>query len=264
MAILETRTKTGLSWVKESIALFKMQPNRWLMLALAYVGIFMMLPSVPGLGILAIVTVLIWPAFVAFAVMLFRNAEMGKTASISQVFASIQPKFKILMLLGAVCLVYATLASYLLNADIESLMPFAHNKTPMDESEISRFMEKFAPFVLKLMLLLLPLFVATWFSPMLIVINNYDIVKAIKSSIAGTLQYTISMGVAWLVLSLGIMALMLMLGLAIGILTVLIPFLAQILMPMLVFGVLLMATALMFAFQYVSYRDIFRAATVQI
>ena len=53
MAILESRTQTGLSWVKESVALFKTAPRKWLLLALAYVGFFMMLPSVPGLQILA-------------------------------------------------------------------------------------------------------------------------------------------------------------------------------------------------------------------
>ena len=56
MAILESRTKTGLSWVKESIALFKTAPRQWLLLALVYVGLFMILhQSVlwPCLGLLA-------------------------------------------------------------------------------------------------------------------------------------------------------------------------------------------------------------------
>lgn len=263
MAILESRTQTGISWVKESIALFKTQPSRWLLLATAYVGIFMMLPSIPGLGFFALLTVLIWPVFIAFAVMLFRNADMGKLDTVQGVFEKIKDKIPLLMLLGLVCLIYATLATYLLNSDIEGLMNFSNNKAAMSETEYSVFMEKFVPFLFKLLLLLLPLFIATWFSPMLIALNNYDLIKAIKSSIAGVLQHTIAMGAAWLILSAGVMLMMMLLGLVIGILGAIVPFLAQALMPMLVFGTLLVATSLMFAFQYVSYRDIFRAAPVE-
>lgn len=262
MAILESRTKTGLSWVKESVALFKTQPSKWMLLAIAYVGIFMMLPSIPGLGIFALLSVLIWPVFIAFAVMLYRNAEMGKQETVQAVLAKIQPKFTVLMLLGLVCLVYATLATFILNSDIQGLMSFADKGAQMSESEYEKFMDQFMPFMLKLLLLLLPLFVATWFAPVLIAINNYSLVNAIKSSIAGVLQYTVAMGAAWLVLSAGVMALMLVVGLVIGTLGALVPVLAQALMPMLVFGCLLLATALMFAFQYVSYRDVFRAAPV--
>ncbi|EUJ09650.1 hypothetical protein Meth11DRAFT_0449 [Methylophilaceae bacterium 11] len=264
MAILESRTKTGLSWVKESLELFKTQPSRWMLLAIAYVGIFMMLPSIPGLGIFALLTVLIWPVFIAFAVMLYRNAEMGKQETVQAVLAKIQPKFTLLMLLGLACLVYATLATFLLNSDIQGLMSFADKGAQMSESEYVKFMDKFMPFILKLLLLLFPLFIATWFSPVLIVINNYTLVKAIKSSIAGVLQYTVAMGAAWLVLSAGVMGLMLIVGLVIGVVGALVPALAQALMPMLVFGCLLLATALMFAFQYVSYRDVFRAAPVEL
>lgn len=262
MAILESRTKTGLSWVKESLSLFKAQPSRWMLLAIAYVGIFMMLPSIPGLGIFALLTVLIWPVFIAFAVMLYRNAEIGKQETVQAVMSKIQPKFTMLMLLGLACLLYATLATYLLNSDIQGLMSFADKGAQMSESEYVKFMDKFMPFILKLLLLLLPLFVATWFSPMLIVVNNYSLINAIKSSIAGVLQYTVAMGAAWLVLSAGVVVLMLVVGLVIGIIGALVPVLAQALMPMLVFGCLLLATALMFAFQYVSYRDVFRAAPV--
>lgn len=263
MAILESRTQTGISWVKESIALFKMAPGRWIFLAMAYVFIFMMLPSVPGLSLLALLTVVIWPVFVAFAVLLFRNAELGKQQTALQVFNLIQPKLKELMLLGLTCLVYATLTTYLLNADIQSVVSITEGKEEISQSEMALLMDKLWPLLLKLMLLLLPLFLATWFSPMLIAFNHYSLVKAIKSSIAGMLQYTIAMGAAWLMLSAGVVLVMLVVGIVIGAVGAMIPLLAQALMPILVFGTLLVSTALMFAFQYVSYRDVFRAATVE-
>jgi hypothetical protein len=233
-------------------------------LASAYVGIFMMLPSLPGLGFFALFTVLIWPIFTAFAVMLFRNADIGKKETIQQTIMLIKPRLRVLISLGLACLLYATLISYLLNSDIEALVPFAEGTKAMDEAQYMLFMERFMPFLLKLLLLLLPLFISTWFSPMLIVINRYPVVKAIKSSIAGTIQYTVAMGISWIVLSAAVFAVMLVLGLVVGILAQLMPFLAQTLMPILIFGTLLVTTALMFAFQYVSYRDVFRAAVVDI
>jgi len=259
MAILESRTQTGISWVKESLALFRMAPSQWMLLAMAYVGIFMMLPSVPGLGVTALITVVIWPVFVAFAVMLFRNAELGKQQTVSQVFTLIQPKLKELILLGLTCLVYATFATYLLNSDIQSLASITQGKGEISQPEMVLLLDKLLPLMLKLMLLLLPLFLATWFSPMLIAINHYPLIKAIKSSVAAMLQYPISMGAAWLFISAGVVLAMLVAGSLIGIIGVIMPMLAQLLMPMLIFGTLLVSTAIMFAFQYVSYRDIFRA-----
>jgi hypothetical protein len=260
MAILESGTKTGISWVKESLALFKTAPRRWLLLALAYVSLFMMLPSIPGLQFFAFISVLIWPIFLAMAIMMYRNADMKKQQNLGEIFKQIQPKMSQLMALGASCLLYAVLVSFVLNSDIEGLVVLTQNKAEMTEPQLLTLMQKMVPFMLKLALLLTPLMMATWFSPMLIAFNNYDLVKAIKSSIAGSIQYMIALASAWILLSGGIVVLMLTVGIVVGIVSNLVPALGQMLTSFLIFGCLLLATALMLAFQYVSYRDAFRAA----
>ncbi len=260
MAILESRIKTGVSWVKESIDLFKTAPRKWLLLALVYVGIFMMMPSIPGLQFFAFISVLIWPVFLAIAIMMYRNADMKKQQNIGEIFNQIQPKMSQLMVLGASCLLYAVLVSFVLNSDIEGLVALTQNKAEMTEPQVLALMQKMVPFMLKLALLLIPLMMATWFSPMLIAFNNYDLVKAIKSSIAGSIQYMIALASAWILLSGGIVVLMLTVGIVVGIVSNLVPALGQMLTSFLIFGCLLLATALMLAFQYVSYRDAFRAA----
>ncbi len=260
MAIQESSTKTGISWVKESVDLFKTAPRKWLLLALTYVGLFMMLPSIPGLQFFAFVSILIWPVFLAIAIMMYRNADIKKEQNFSEIIYIIQPKLKQLIALGGACLLYAALVSFVLNSDIKGLAEIAQNKTNMTESQMIVFLQKMFPFLLKFTLLLIPLMMATWFSPMLIVMNNYGFVKALKSSVAGSLQYMIALGVSWLLLTLGIVALMLIVGIVAGIVSSLVPVLGQMLMSFVVFGCLLLATALMLAFQYVSYRDVFRAA----
>jgi hypothetical protein len=260
MAIHESRIRTGISWVTESVALFKTAPRKWLLLGLAYVGLFMMLPSIPGLQFFGFVCVLIWPIFLAIAIALYRNADMKKQQKLSEIFNNVQPKMAQLIGLGGACLLYAALVSFVLNSDIEGLVALTQNKVEMTESQVLTLMQKMVPFLLKLTLLLIPLMMATWFSPMLIAFNNYPLVKAIKSSIAGTLQYLIALATSWLLLTVGIISLMLIVGIVAGIISNLVPVFGQMLMSMVVFGCLLLATALMLAFQYVSYRDVFRAA----
>ena len=260
MAILASRTQTGVSWVKESVALFKTAPRKWLLLGLAYVGLFMMLPSVPGLQLFAFISILIWPVFLAIAIALYRNAEMKKQQNISEIITQIQPKIQTLIGLGGACLLYAVLVSFVLNSDLQGLTAIAESKAKMTESQMMAFLQKMFPLLLKLTLLLVPLMMATWFSPMLIAFNNYGLVKAIKSSIAGSIQYMVALAVAWAVLTAGILALMLAVGIVAGLISAMVPVLGQMLMSFIVFGCLLLATALMLAFQYVSYRDVFRAA----
>ena len=260
MAILESRTQTGISWIKESIALFKTAPRKWLMLALAYLGVFVMLPSIPVLQIFAFVSILIWPIFLAVAIAQYRNADMKKQQTIAETMQMMQPKMLQLMALGGACLLYAVLMSFILNGDLQGLASMAQNKDKMTESQMMALMQKMLPVMLKMLLLSIPLLMATWFSPMLIAFNNYSLVKAMKSSIAGSLQYIIALTAAWLLLSFGILGLMLSAGIFGGIVSALVPALGQLLIPFILFGCMLLATALMLAFQYVSYRDVFRAA----
>ena len=214
MAIHESRTKTGISWVTESLNLFKTAPRKWLLLALAYVTLFMMIPSIGGLEFLAFFSILIWPVFLAIAIALYRNADMKKQQKLSETFNNIKPKMLTLMALGGACLLYGALISFMLNSDLQGSAALAQNKTSMSESQMMTLLQKMFPVLLKMILLLIPLMMATWFAPMLIAFNNYTLVKAIKSSVAGSLQYLISLGTAWLLLTVGIM--LMMMGVTIG------------------------------------------------
>ncbi|MEI8362983.1 MAG: BPSS1780 family membrane protein [Betaproteobacteria bacterium] len=260
MAILETSPKTGRSWISESITLFKAAPNRWILLAVVYVAVFMMIPSLPGFQLFSLITILIWPIFMVIAIAMYRNADNNVKQSLSEIVNMIKPKMPPLLALGGIFLLYGLLVSLLLNNDIDGLLGMVSSLDKMTDTQAKAFLDKILPFLLKLTLALIPMMMATWFSPMLIAFNNYTVGKAIKSSIAGSLQYMVALGVAWILLTLGIFSLLIMAGIIIAILGGLAPMLSQLLMPILVFGCLLLATSLMFAFQYVSYRDVFRAA----
>ncbi len=59
--------RDSIRWNKESFVLFKKTPNQSLMLSLAYLFIFMLLPSMPIVQVFSIASILIWPIFLVFA-----------------------------------------------------------------------------------------------------------------------------------------------------------------------------------------------------
>lgn len=260
MAILESQPKTSLGWVKECITLFKQSPRRWFVLALVYVLFFMMIPSTPGLQFFAVITMLCWPLFMAAAALLYQAEDTKNPLSISQLLAKLQPKLKPLLWLGLGCLVYVIAVSFLIESDAQALQMATQAKPKMTEAEAMQAVKNMLPLVLKVAVFLIPMLMATWFSPMLIVQNNYAVFKAVKSSVAGSLQYFVALIGTWLLLIMGIAAAILVLSVVLGLIGAVVPMAAKLMTPMLVFGILLIATALMFAFQYISYRDVFRAA----
>jgi hypothetical protein len=260
MAILESRTKTGISWIGESIALFKQAPRRWLLLAMTYLAIFVFIPSFPGLQLFSFITILIWPIFIAIAIRLYRNAEFQKEENLSTVLQLMQPKMRKLLMLGLVNLTYFIVVSLILSSDMQTLTEIMNEQRQMSEHEVMVAMQTMMPIFLKLIVLFIPLTMAVWFAPMLIAFNNYSVTKSLKSSIAGSLQYMVAITAAWLLLSAGIIMLMLAASVFAGLFAFMHLGFSQSLMTILVFGALLISIALTLAFQYVSYRDIFRAA----
>lgn len=261
MAILASRTKTGMSWVSECIALFKQAPRKWLLLALAYLGIFVFMPSVPGLQLFAFVTILVWPIFIAIAMRMFRNTELQKEENLSAIIQLIQPHMRKLLLLGLVSLLYFMLVSVILSTDLQAVAEIMEQKTKLSEQEMMLAIgQTMTPVLLKLALLFIPLMTAVWFAPMLIAFNGYSVMKSLKSSIAGSLQYMVAMTAAWLLLTAGMISLMMGASLIAGVFAFVQPAFAQSVMTTLVFGCLLISISLTLAFQYVSYRDIFRGA----
>ncbi len=265
MAILATQTKTGLSWVRESLDLFKQAPRKWLMLALVSIGLFLVLPTLPVFQLFAFVIVLTWPIFIAVAMRMFRNVEMKKVEMLSTTMRLLQPKMLSLMQLGLISLVYLILVSMFLGSDAQAFVEFSQAKktATMTEQEAAALMSKLLPVFLKVVLASLPLMIVNWFSPMLIAFNGYSLMKAIKSSVAGALQYVVAMTASSVIFFVGFIMIVLLISVFTGLFSVILPLgIAQSLKSFLMFGFMIFSIALMLTFQYVTYRDVFRAAKV--
>jgi hypothetical protein len=260
MAILDSSFKTGCSWVAESEALFKANPRRWLLVGLIYIALFMALPALPGMEFFGLIMLLLWPTALAVIMALFRNADNNTTQSLAEVIKAIQVKINPLIGLGAACLLYVTAINYLLAADIEAVAAITKGQTIVNQAKVGLLLDKLLPLLLKSTLYLTPLLIVTWFSPMLIAFNNYPLGKAVKSSIAGCIQYLVALGAAWLLFTLRIFALVLIASIFVGLLSILLPVISSLLMSLFMLVFLVIPTTLMLAIQYVSYRDVFRAA----
>jgi hypothetical protein len=193
----------------------------------------------------------------AAAIAVYRQIDQKQTLTFLAIFKSIQPQIFPLLRLGALSFFYIAKMGWVLSGDFQNLALLHKAGTPMTESQVQTMLEALAPLLIQSIFLLIPLMMATWFSPMLIAFEQYALGAAIKSSLITSLQYMISLGVAWFLLSAGIALLMLVIGVMIGIVTSAAPQIAELVMLLMVFACLLLATALMIAFQYVSYRDIF-------
>lgn len=260
MAILASRTRTGISWISESIALFKQSPRKWMLLALVYLGL-LFLPSMPGLQVIAsLFIILIWPVFIAVAMRLYRNTEVKEEESLSLIMQLLQPNMRSLLMLGFINLFYFIVVNFLLLADFQALDSIVNHQGKMSEQETVTAMQTMMPILFKLLLVFIPLLIINWFSPMLIAFNQYSLIKAIKSSIAGCLQYIVALIAAWLLLSAALIALMMVVSVVLGLFALVIPVIAKPVVPIIAFGCFLVNIALTLAFQYVSYRDVFRAA----
>jgi len=247
--------RDSIRWNKESFMLFKKTPNQSLILSLAYLFIFMLLPSMPMIQIFSIASILIWPIFLVFAVNFYKTHDKNKEENFLAVYKKIKPRLATLLMLGLICLIYAGMVTMVLNSEMQGFIQLSENN-----NELVTVINNFVPMIGKLILLLLPLLMATWFSPMLIVYNNYSLFKSIKSSIAGCLMYIFPLGLSWLIFSTTAILFMLLCGLLIGSLASFLPAIGPSLMGAIIFFALLVITSVMFAFQYISYRDIFKSA----
>ncbi|HEX5538431.1 MAG TPA: BPSS1780 family membrane protein, partial [Methylophilaceae bacterium] len=214
MQTYQSSFKQGFIWIRESFALFKPSPAKWLLLALAYVILYVVLPSLQLLPlVLKVLIGLSWPLFLVVAIAMFREADLQRDTELGDILRALKPHVNKLLALGGICLLYGMVVSYFTQDDMQALATLTDIKA-VPEAEAS--MARNLGFVVKFVLLLTPMLMATWFSPMLIAFNDYPLGKAVKSSIAGCLKFMLALGAAWLILTVFMTLGMMLIGMVIG------------------------------------------------
>jgi hypothetical protein len=263
----QSKIYLGLDWIKQSIRLFKQHPNKWMALSSMYLFVFQLMPIVLlgmidkinqhhgsifilfFVGGLGLILTFSWPVFTSFIVGVFRETDANRTTSLKVIFNRVKPHFNQLIFLGAAFFIYRIIMLATFEHDIQSL------DIHQLENEVMPI--GFWWLILKLLLLQIPLLLATWYSPLLISYHQYSLWKSLYHSIWAALHNFTSLVTAWVVLTLGIAVMMLLLGIFVGIIAILSKgFAAMLGMALLIFSSLI-AISFLFSIQYFSFMSMY-------
>ncbi len=174
----------GWDWIASGWELFKRQAGMWIALMLVAFVIFLVMAFIPFIGSLAM-TVLS-PVFGAGVVIGCRAIEEGHELEIGHLFAGFKEKLGPLATVGAIYL-GATIAIVLLVMLVAGFSAFGVFMGGGRAASPAAFMVGLLA-ALVVLALMLPLFMAIWFAPALVVFQNQGAVEAMKESFSGCLR----------------------------------------------------------------------------
>ncbi len=178
------------SWLRDIFLILKKTKNYSLMIGYTYLFIFLVLPSLPLIQFLSPIVIILWPVVVVQIITFYQSQE-NKKISIFKLDSQLKKSIPQLLRIGLITFFYALLVSTFLSPQMKSIVEQANAGDSVIEAAV------FIKLILKLFLFMLPLFAATWFSPMIIVFRGEGVFKALKSSIAAILIYIIPLLMTW-------------------------------------------------------------------
>ncbi len=208
----------GWSWIKEAYALFRSKPGTWMLAIVLMYGISFVVGLVPVLG--SLVGFVLGPIFIGGLMTGARATDRGGRTRVGMVFDAFSTHGTQLALVGLLYLagfVVVVLAAALVamgagvvsSAGLEAL-------SSNDPEALASAMAPTALLLLMLiaMALVIPLVMAYWFAPALVVLEDLGAVEAMKASFQGCWRNI----VPFLVYGLALMGIVLLLAIVVGLL----------------------------------------------
>lgn len=178
------------SWLKDIFLILKKTKNHSLVIGYTYLFIFLVLPSLPLIQFLSPIVIILWPVAVVQIINFYRSPD-NKKISIFKLDSQLKKSIPQLLRIGLITFFYALVISTFLSPQMQSIVEQANAGDSVLDAAV------FLKLILKLFLFMLPLFAATWFSPMIVVYRDEGVFKALKSSIAAILIYIIPLLLTW-------------------------------------------------------------------
>lgn len=237
MEIRTVAAGRGWQWIVEGFRIFRKQPLTWITLVMVLVVIWLLSLIMPLIGPLVIN--LVSPVFFAGLMLACRTTDEDGEPEFSQLFAAFKTHASPLITVGGIYLVGNIVAvGIVFGIAGGAALPALLGKAGTDIETLRAALRGLLFGMAVGMAVFIPILMAVWFAPPLIVFHNMPPVEAMKLSLAASWRNTMPLlvyGVATLVLGI-IASIPLMLGLIV-------------LLPVLVCSI------------YASYKDIFPAAT---
>lgn len=170
----------GISWISSGFALFKADPVQWIVTMIVGFIIFFVIQIIPIIGgIIGMLTTFIWIGGLMIGCQAIRD---GKNFNIEYLFAGFKTRPGALVGLSAL---YALITIIIMGAAIGSLyFDMMAGSTDPEQMMSASFWLK----ILIAMAVLIPVIMAVWFAPALIVLQNMTVFEAMKESFAGCLK----------------------------------------------------------------------------
>jgi len=178
------------SWLRDIFLILKKTKNHSLVIGYTYLFIFLVLPSLPLIQFLSPIVIILWPVAVVQIINFYRSPD-NKKISIFKLDSQIKKSIPQLLRIGLITFFYALVISTFLSPQMQIIVEQANAGDSVLDAAV------FLKLILKLFLFMLPLFAATWFSPMIVVYRGEGVFKALKSSIAAILIFIIPLLLTW-------------------------------------------------------------------
>ena len=223
----------GWTWIAEGFGLFKKAPGIWIALVVILFVILMVLAFIPLLGVVA--TFLIMPVFVGGLLLGCRALEGGGELEVAHLFAGFKAHTGNLIVLGALAIAgwIVVMLPVVVIGGAGAFLAALRG----DAAGVAALGGSFMLAWLVALALSIPIYMALWFAPALVVLRGMAPIEAIKESFLGCLKNVLP----FLVYSIVLMVLGIVAAIPLG-------------LGWLVLGPTLIASV------YVSYRDIYGAA----
>ena len=174
----------GWDWIVEAFALFRKQPGKWILTAVVLGVLFVVLSMIPILGSFA--TALLFPIFGGGLMLGCKDLDRGVPFELEHLFAGFRQKTGDLVMVGAFNLIGWVVIVFAVVAVIGGGVFMGVMRGDLEGA--SQSIASLLAAMLLIAGLTLPLYMATWFAPVLIVLQDMSAGAALKASFFACLR----------------------------------------------------------------------------
>jgi uncharacterized membrane protein len=176
----------GWQWIVDAWELFRRQPGMWIALIVVFLVIFLLVGMIPFLGSLA--AALLGPVFAGGIVLGCQSLRDGGELEIGHLFAGFKEHTGKLVMIGVFNLlawiVIAGIIMVIVGGSVFALMMGGGDGAA---AGVAAGMSVLLAMLIGLALGV-PVYMAIWFAPTLVVLNDFEPIQAVKTSFAACLK----------------------------------------------------------------------------
>ncbi|SFU35500.1 hypothetical protein SAMN05216339_101491 [Nitrosomonas eutropha] len=193
------RGKQGLQWILSGFYFFRQTPLNWIFLCFTYLLIGTTLGLIPYLG--SLIGILTVPVFVAGIMAGCRQLDLNGKLELEYLFYGFKKYTVSLITIGGIYLVGDVLITgfFMLRGGDAAIDMWLHGKR-FDETELAGVMNDILSATLFSLLLSIPLLMAIWFAPMLVIFEKMPPLIAIRKSFFACLKNLFAFQIYFIVL----------------------------------------------------------------